>query len=652
MKTTRDFRYLKSRLICETEEYKAGLSSIQEIDGAINADRCARSYSKSEDTLKLNLCLFDTSDLVCGLRRSPRGLSPGNESHFEELRQMPENAQLVSQSRNPKQAEEYQVDDNCRQIQEEGEVFKKKIMQTNAELTKMVGNIVSHFYNGTEDAQQVGENIAEDLFNTKSVILIALLLTLIASLMFIYLMRCIAAPIIWLSIYGVLIGMAVAIYYTVKQYIFWRDTPYVANHGLTLDKQLQNLLMNPSTWLYLSIFLCVLFVVILLLVIVLRKRIHIAIAVTKEGSKAVSSVVSTVFFPIFSWTLYIAAIAFAIYIGLHLNTIGPLSFRMIKRITNGQVSTERCVCEKAAINYTVGASCDPTIFQQYCYVGQEGNTCKETTCSFVEIATPTLVNYFVVYNVFAGLWLSCFISAFGEMVLAATFARWYWTLEKKNVPYFTLTRAFFQTAFYHLGTLAFGSMILAICRLICLILEYIDKKVKKFDNAITRAILCCLRCFFWLLENFLRFINKNAYIMCAIHGKSFCPSAKDAFNLYMRNCLRGITLDKVTDFLFFLSKLLLTAGAGVSTYYFLASNPNIKVNYKLVPTIVVAIASYFMTSVFFSVYSMAVDTLFLCFLEDCERNDGSPQKPYFMAKHLMKILGKRNKLPKRQGRSK
>ena len=37
---------------------------------------------------------------------------------------------------------------------------------------------------------------------------------------------------------------------------------------------------------------------------------------------------------------------------------------------------------------------------------------------------------------------------------------------------------------------------------------------------------------------------------------------------------------------------------------------------------------------------MAVDTLFLCFLEDLERNDGSREKPYYMSSSLKKILGK------------
>ena len=117
---------------------------------------------------------------------------------------------------------------------------------------------------------------------------------------------------------------------------------------------------------------------------------------------------------------------------------------------------------------------------------------------------------------------------------------------------------------------------------------------------------------------------------------------------------------------------------------------------------IIILATYMVSSGFFSVYAMAVDTLFLCFrkwystspcacgflsmfvrkdvrllsivpvlppcpppvapshcshylwlychqlyfvfssVEDLESNDGSREKPYFMSKNLMKILGKSN----------
>ena len=159
--------------------------------------------------------------------------------------------------------------------------------------------------------------------------------------------------------------------------------------------------------------------------------------------------------------------------------------------------------------------------------------------------------------------------------------------------------------------------------------------------------------------------------MCAIHGKAFLPSAKDAFSLLMRNFLRVIALDQTTDFLFFLSKLLISLGTSACCYVYLTSKwfpkhfPHIFLHYPLAQILFIFILSYIIASIFFNVYSMAVDTLFLCFckykirfekrirfgkdsnlfilVEDCERNDGSPDRPYFMSKKLLNILRKRNK---------
>ena len=41
---------------------------------------------------------------------------------------------------------------------------------------------------------------------------------------------------------------------------------------------------------------------------------------------------------------------------------------------------------------------------------------------------------------------------------------------------------------------------------------------------------------------------------------------------------------------------------------------------------------------------MAVDTIFLCLLEDLERNDGTPDRPYYMSKNLKHIMVKMEKL--------
>jgi choline transporter-like protein 2/4/5 len=106
----------------------------------------------------------------------------------------------------------------------------------------------------------------------------------------------------------------------------------------------------------------------------------------------------------------------------------------------------------------------------------------------------------------------------------------------------------------------------------------------------------------------------------------------------------------------FIGKLLVGLGAGALTWAFFAGTFTLdeswlqainvdpsSVNSVWLPTLLVTVGAYVIAVGFFNVYSMAVSTVFLCFLEDLERNDGSESKPYFMSKSLMDLMGKKNK---------
>lgn len=150
-------------------------------------------------------------------------------------------------------------------------------------------------------------------------ILIGLLLAIISCMILIAVMRWIAKPFIWLSILGVLstlgfgksfflFEMSYALlsrqkktkyfiiffilnefpgtYYCFKEFQRLKnrpvtDTIVASNLLLWIKAQLE----KPNTWLYFAIALSVLFVVLFLVILVLRKRIAIAAALVKEGSK-------------------------------------------------------------------------------------------------------------------------------------------------------------------------------------------------------------------------------------------------------------------------------------------------------------------------------------------------------------------------------
>ncbi|XP_016373983.1 choline transporter-like protein 2 [Sinocyclocheilus rhinocerous] len=213
-----------------------------------------------------------------------------------------------------------------------------------------------------------------------------------------------------------------------------------------------------------------------------------------------------------------------------------------------------------------------------------------------------------------------------------------------DIPAYPVFNSLGRALRYHTGSLAFGSLILAIVQVIRVILEYLDQKLKGAQNKCAKFLLSCLKCCFWCLEKCIKFLNRNAYIMVAIYGKNFCTSAKDAFFLLMRNIVRVAVLDKVTDFLLFLGKLLVVGIVGICSFFFFTGKIKIvedaapSLNYYWVPILTVVFGAYLIAHGFFSVYAMCVDTLFLCFCEDLERNDGSSDKPFFMSAELHQIL--------------
>ena len=193
----------------------------------------------------------------------------------------------------------------------------------------------------------------------------------------------------------------------------------------------------------------------------------------------------------------------------------------------------------------------------------------------------------------------------------------YWSGKAKLPSNFTIIGTSLYTAtIYHLGTIAFGSLIVAIIRFIRMLLEYIERKYLSSTGFLKYLLWFC-KCCLWCLEKFMRFINRNAYIMCAIKSTNFCKSARDAFNLLMRNLVRVVVLDNVVDFLLFLGKVAIMLITGTVSYLAFAGQiPDIadkvpSLNFFYTPVVFIVLGSYFIASSFFSVYEMAVDTLFL-----------------------------------------
>uniref|UniRef100_A0AAQ6AF74 Choline transporter-like protein n=1 Tax=Amphiprion ocellaris TaxID=80972 RepID=A0AAQ6AF74_AMPOC len=435
------------------------------------------------------------------------------------------------------------------------------------------------------NAKEVGMKIFEDYANSWIWILIGLVITMVVSLVFIMLLRFTAGVLLWLIIFGVIIAVGYGIWHCYWEYSSLMGKPgsnvTITDIGFHTDFSIY--LQRSQTWLIFMISLSVIEAIIVIMLIFLRSRLRIAIALLKEGSKAISYIMSTLFYPVITFFLLAICIAYWAVTAVFLASSGNAVYKVAP-------ADDKCMY--------ANLTCNPQTFNK----SNITKVCPGSQCMFAFYGGESMYHRYILVlhlcNLFVFLWLVNFTIALGQCTLAGAFASYYWALKKPDdIPACPLYSSFSRAIRYHTGSLAFGSLILAVVQMVRILSQNFNLYFK------------------------LHFINRNAYIMIAIYGKNFCTSSKDAFFLLMRNVVRVAVLDKVTDFLLFLGKLLISG----STVIF---------------------GSYMIAHGFFNVYAMCVDTLFLCFCEDLERNDGSSSRPYYMSPGLHKILRKGEEIPK------
>lgn len=491
------------------------------------------------------------------------------------------------------------------------------------------------------EARQAVMKIFEDYTQSWYWILLGLVIAMLTSLLFIVLLRFLAGIMVWVMIAMVIVVIGYGIFHCYMEYAALKGEAgaNVTLQQLGFQTDLSVYLQIRQTWLAFMIILAIVEVIIILLLIFLRKRILIAVALIKEASRAVGHVMCSLFYPLFTFLLLAMVIAYWAVTAVFLSTSNEPVYKIFNET---ECEHSRETCEPA--NFTTSPM---------------KARCPDSECLFAFYGGETVYHKYLIglqfYNVFLFFWCANFVTALGQMTLAGAFASYYWAFVKPDdMPAFPVFSALGRSLRYHTGTLAFGSLILSIVQIIRVLLEYLDHKLKGAQNKFAKFLLCCLKCCFWCLEKFIKFLNRNAYIMVAIYGKNFCTSARDAFFLLMRNMIRVAVLDKVTDFLLFLGKLLIVGLVGIFAFFFFSGrvkafeNTAPHLHYYWVPILTVVVGSYLIAHGFFSVYSMCVDTLFLCFLEDLERNDGSAERPYLMPESLRKILNKKNKTQQAQ----
>ena len=471
--------------------------------------------------------------------------------------------------------------------------------------------------------------------NSWVVILICCFTCMVISMIWVFLLRWILAPIVYLCIL-LIFAILIAIGYLAK--LMADDLENVTLPGDTGTED------QVKMWraIEYAAFLCaaIYFVVMLWML----KRIKIAIAIMKEASKAFLNNPGMVIIPPVILVLLIGWVAFFIVMTVYIQTIGSVQAEDFKTAAVSAFGED-------AVNLTLAAA-NATSDALESYNSSLSNYSVNTSAW----ETEDVVKALHAYNFFGFLWASNFCIMFGFFIMAFATSVWYYsatTLEidlyengdeengrMKGTAVGTLFKCFCAALRYHLGTILWGSLLIAIIQFVRAVMLYIEEEFlnEYKDNATIKIVIYCINCWLACIERVIRIISKNAFIITIIRNTSFCASAIEAMSLLVNNVVRTGALTMMSTIACFVIKLFIV-GCNMVVAYFLinmeALTQGEEIESGLFPLIGIFIISFIIASLFINVYESCVDTIMMCFFVDEKHMDG-----VFMPPSLSKLVDK------------
>ena len=151
-----------------------------------------------------------------------------------------------------------------------------------------------------------------------------------------------------------------------------------------------------------------------------------------------------------------------------------------------------------------------------------------------------------------------------------------------------------------------------------IIFEYIAKKIEAADpgNGCTKCIVGCLRCCLACFDRFIRYINRNAYIYCALSGEGYCSSAINSFILILKNAAKFGFVEGIAGCFMFIAKFFIATITTLVSFFVM--NAMVKVSSPYAPLLVIFLISYLIATIFIEIFDTGANTILQCYLLDRE----------------------------------
>lgn len=236
-----------------------------------------------------------------------------------------------------------------------------------------------------------------------------------------------------------------------------------------------------------------------------------------------------------------------------------------------------------------------------------GKLIRKTTPDGTKISTLVTENTQTIhclwwYLVVGTIWLTEFTYACHRYIMARTIILWY---QNRTVP---CCSAFGNMIRFHVGSLAFGSFLIATFRMPRSILLWINTKLKSWGKC--GKPLFCLISVLNCLERPIKHLHESAYTIIALKEQDFCHSARIGMSLLLENASDVAQIYCRSTAVICITKALVAVIVAVSAGFWF--HYRYQLNAAFLVVFSVGQLAYMIAARFLHVYEVIIETLFLC----------------------------------------
>jgi len=239
-----------------------------------------------------------------------------------------------------------------------------------------------------------------------------------------------------------------------------------------------------------------------------------------------------------------------------------------------------------------------------------------------------LFAYLFLFMFFGILWILQFIQAKTSFIAMVSATTYYFNSNKDHEGEAEVGFGFRLAYAVHAGSLAFGSLIIAIIQFIriCIVTVMQQAERASGENAGVKIVIACANCCLKCIEKICDYINSCAYAYMAVSGESFCTSAWNGLLLNMKHGAKYAFSQYLAKMFIALGKVSIVVLNVFSCYMIMKhiTKDLGEISSPAAPLVIVGVVTYISASTFLCLFDESVLALMTCLAIDIDLN-GEPK---------------------------